>query len=90
MITTLIIVAIIALVLRLFRKKASKFTEKMMNTPEAKARWNYQKKKLREKFAVLTDKDLHYTEGKRHEMLRRVQLKLGKTREEFRLIMTAL
>ncbi len=54
----------------------------MMNTTEAKGNWNIQKAKLKQKYADLTDDDLMYDEGKKDEMLGRLQVKLGKTKEE--------
>ena len=53
-----------------------------MNTTEAKGNWNIQKAKLKQKFADLTDNDLMYEEGQRDEMLGKLQVKLGKTKEE--------
>ena len=55
------------------------------NTPgntELKGNWNEQKGKLRKEFPVLTDKDVVYEMGKKYEMLERIQVKLGKTKEE--------
>ncbi len=53
-----------------------------MNKTEVKGNWNEQKGKLKQKFAVLTDNDLMYEEGKKDEMFGKLQIKLGKTREE--------
>lgn len=53
-----------------------------MNTTEIKGNWNEQKGRLKQKFAVLTDNDLMFEEGKKEEMLGRLQHKLGKSREE--------
>jgi uncharacterized protein YjbJ (UPF0337 family) len=53
-----------------------------MNTREAKGKWNIQKAKLKQKYADLTDDDLMYDEGKKDEMLGKLQVKLGKTKEE--------
>ena len=53
-----------------------------MNTTEFKGNWNEQKGKLKQKFAELTDNDLMFEEGKKDEMLGRLQIKLGKTKEE--------
>ena len=39
-----------------------------MNTTELKGNWNEQKGKLKKKFAVLTDNDLMFAEGKMEEM----------------------
>ena len=61
-----------------------------MNTTEIKGSWNEQKGKLKVKFASLTDNDLLFTEGKRDEMLGRIQVKLGKTKEELHKIIAAL
>ena len=61
-----------------------------MNTTEAKGNWNEQKGKLKQKFAALTDNDLLFLEGKKDEMLGRLQIKLGKTKEELHKILTDL
>jgi len=61
-----------------------------MNTTEVKGTWNEQKGKLKQKFAVLTDNDLMFKEGKKEEMLGKLQAKLGKTKEELRKIISAL
>jgi uncharacterized protein YjbJ (UPF0337 family) len=58
-----------------------------MNTTEAKGNWNEQKGKLKQKFAVLTDNDLMYEQGKKDEMLGKLQIKLGKTKEELQEIL---
>lgn len=55
-----------------------------------KGNWNAQKEKLKEKFAILTDNDLVFTEGKRAEMLGRLEVKLGKTKEELEKIMESI
>ncbi len=55
-----------------------------MNTTELKGNWNEQKGKLKQKFAELTDNDLMFKEGKKDEMLGKLQIKLGKTKEELR------
>lgn len=61
-----------------------------MNTTTVKGTWNEQKGKLKQKFAELTDNDLMYEQGKKEEMLGKIQIKLGKTKEEFAEIMAAL
>lgn len=61
-----------------------------MNTTEAKGNWNELKGKLKQKFATLTDNDLMFEEGKREEMMGRLQIKLGKTKEELHEIISAL
>ena len=58
-----------------------------MNTTELKGNWEEQKSKLKQKFAALTDNDLLFTEGKKEEMLEKLQKKIGKTKEElFKII----
>ena len=61
-----------------------------MNKTEAKGNWNEQKGKLKQKFAVLTDNDLMFEEGKKEEMLGKLQITLGKTKEELHKIFGAL
>jgi len=61
-----------------------------MNKLEAKGNWNEQKGKLKQKFAVLTDNDLMYEEGKQDEMYGRLQKKLGKSKEELQKIIREL
>ena len=65
------------------------FTDKLkkMNTTELKGNWEEQKGKLKQKFAALTDNDLLFAQGKKEEMLGKLQKKLGKTKEElFKII----
>jgi uncharacterized protein YjbJ (UPF0337 family) len=61
-----------------------------MNTTELEGKWNEQKGKLKQKFAVLTDNDLMFEEGKKDEMFGKLQIKLGKTKEEVQKIFEAL
>jgi uncharacterized protein YjbJ (UPF0337 family) len=61
-----------------------------MNTTEVKGNWNEQKGKLKQQFAALTDNDLMFEEGKKDEMIGRLQIKLGKTKEELHKIITSL
>jgi len=63
---------------------------KMANVTEIKGNWNEQKGKLKQAFAVLTDNDLMYEEGKKDEMFGKLQIKLGKTKEELHAIVNAL
>jgi uncharacterized protein YjbJ (UPF0337 family) len=62
----------------------------MTNKAEVIGNWNEQKGKLKQKFAWLTDDDLLYESGKRDEMLGKLQIKLGKTKEELHKIIEAL
>ena len=61
-----------------------------MNTTEIKGNWNEQKGKLKQKFANLTDNDLMFEEGKKEEMLGKLQVKLGKSKDELNKILTSL
>ncbi len=61
-----------------------------MNTTELKGNWNEQKGKLKQKFAILTDNDLMFEKGKREEMFGKLQIKLGKTKEELHNIISEL
>ncbi len=53
-----------------------------MNNLELNENWEEQKAKLKQKFAKLTDNDLLFIDSKRQEMLSKIQIKLGKTKEE--------
>ena len=61
-----------------------------MNTTEMKGNWNLQKSKLKQKFAILTDNDLMFLDGKKDEMLAKLQIKLGKSKEELHKIIEEL
>jgi len=61
-----------------------------MNTSEIAGNWNERKGRLKQKFGFLTDNDLMFEEGKKEEMLGRLQIKLGKTKEELLRIIAAL
>jgi len=62
----------------------------MKNLTELKGDWNETKGKLKQKFAILTDSDVLLLEGKQDEMLGRLQIKLGKTKEEIQKIISEL
>jgi uncharacterized protein YjbJ (UPF0337 family) len=62
----------------------------MANVTEMKGNWNEQKGKLKQKFAILTDNDLMFADGKKDEMLGKLQITLGKTKEQLREIISAL
>ena len=55
-----------------------------------KGNWNETKGKLKQKFAMLTDNDLMLAEGKQEELFGRLQIKLGKTKEEIQKIISGL
>jgi uncharacterized protein YjbJ (UPF0337 family) len=61
-----------------------------MNSTELQGNWKETKGKLKQRFALLTENDLLFSEGKKEEMLRKLQIKLGKTKEELAAIIAAL
>jgi len=62
----------------------------MTSIIELKGNWNEQKGKLKQKFATLTDNDLLFADGMKDEMLGKLQVKLGKTKEEMHKIIESL
>lgn len=61
-----------------------------MNKIEVAGTWIKTKGKLKQKFAALTNNDLLLLEGKKEEVLGRLQIRLGKTKEELQRIIAAL
>ncbi|KAF0238689.1 MAG: csbd family [Prolixibacteraceae bacterium] len=61
-----------------------------MNKNKAEGYWNEQKEKLKQKFATLTENDLIFAEGKKEEMLGKLQTKFSKTKEELNKIITGV
>jgi uncharacterized protein YjbJ (UPF0337 family) len=53
-----------------------------MNKLRIKGNWNQFKGKLKQKYGNLTDDDLTYIEGKEDELLGRLQVKTGRSRDE--------
>jgi uncharacterized protein YjbJ (UPF0337 family) len=52
-----------------------------MNTLEIKGNWNIIKGTVKQKWAMLTDDDLQYVEGRQDELVGRIQKRTGETRE---------
>lgn len=52
--------------------------------------WREQKVLLKRMFSILSDEDFNFDEGKREDMLKRLQNKLGKTRNEIEQIFAEL
>lgn len=65
-------------------------TEKMKNAIDFKGNWNEIKGKLKQQFAQLTDNDLLLAEGRKEELIGKLQIKLGKTKEEINKIIANL
>jgi uncharacterized protein YjbJ (UPF0337 family) len=61
-----------------------------MYTVALKGDWEIQKSKLKEKFTTLTDADLAFTRGKKDEMLERLQVRFGMSKQELRDLIEAL
>ena len=61
-----------------------------MNLAELKGNWNETKGILKQKYATLTDNDMLLVEGKQDELLGRLQIKLGVTKEEIHKIISQL
>jgi uncharacterized protein YjbJ (UPF0337 family) len=61
-----------------------------MATTAVKDNWAEQKVKLKKKFTTLTDSDLSFAEGKKEEMMGKLQKKLGKSKDELHKIMESL
>ncbi len=55
---------------------------KKMNTSGVNGNWNERKSKLKMKFGILTENDLMFEDGRKEEMLRKLQKKLGISMEE--------
>lgn len=53
-----------------------------MNDQEIRDKWPAIKNKIRQQYPVLTEADLVYEIGKEGELLKRLQQKLGKNKEE--------
>jgi uncharacterized protein YjbJ (UPF0337 family) len=61
-----------------------------MNSTEMKGNWNEVKGKLKKKFAILTDNDLMYEDGKEDELYGKLQKKLGKSKSELQKLIEEL
>lgn len=57
---------------------------------EFNGNWNELKGRLKQQFAELTGDDLLYAEGEKEKMIGKLQLKLGKTREELQSIIDSV
>jgi uncharacterized protein YjbJ (UPF0337 family) len=57
-----------------------------MNMLSIKGNWKEVSGKLKQKYSQLTDDDLLFTEGKQEELMGKLQKKLGKTKEELRML----
>ncbi len=62
----------------------------MKTSTKIEGSWKEIKGKLKKKFAMLTDSDLLMIEGKKDELLGRLQKKLGKSKEEINKLISEL
>lgn len=57
---------------------------------ESRKNWIETKEKLKKKFAKITDNDLLFEEGKQEDIVQKLQVKLGKSKEDILKIITNL
>lgn len=62
----------------------------MMNHKELPGSWNERKARLKQKFAAITNNDQMLEDGRKDEIFAKLQLKLGKTKEELNEIIDGL
>ncbi len=58
--------------------------------PTGTGYWNEKKVKLKQKYQFITDDDLHFHEGKEQEMMEMLGYKLGKSKDEMRVLISEL
>jgi uncharacterized protein YjbJ (UPF0337 family) len=61
-----------------------------MTPKEEKLAWIQEKRKIRQRYVFLTEKDMAFEVGKKDVMLGKLQKRLGKTKEELQEIIAAL
>ena len=61
-----------------------------MDRSELRGNWEDQKRRLKATFATLTDNDFMFAKGHQEEMIGKLQMKLGKTKEELQKILAAI
>ncbi len=52
--------------------------------------WDKKKEKLKQRFPIITDQDLCYSEGREKEMIELLGYKLGKSKQELLYIIVAI
>ena len=62
----------------------------MTMNSQLKGNWNDQKTKLRNKYPALTDNDVFFEISGKNDMLAKLQVKMGKTKEQLQQIIEAL
>lgn len=61
-----------------------------MNPKEEKLAWILKKRKLRQRYVFLMEKDLKYDEGQKEAMITMLQKRLGKTKIQMQEILEGL
>jgi uncharacterized protein YjbJ (UPF0337 family) len=61
-----------------------------MDNTDLNSNWEEQKGKLKKKIIALTDNELLFEDSKKEEIIERLQLQLGKTKEELNQIIGGL
>jgi uncharacterized protein YjbJ (UPF0337 family) len=64
--------------------------ETMSTETELSGTWDETKGKLKQKFALLTDGNTLIAEGRQDELLGRLQIKLGKSKEEIQKLIAEI
>jgi len=64
--------------------------EIMKNIAEELSNWNETKGKLKQKFTSLTDHDVLFVDGNQDKFIGRLQIKLGKSKEEIHKLISEL
>jgi uncharacterized protein YjbJ (UPF0337 family) len=62
----------------------------MNSLTELKGNWEETKDRLKKDFALINDNDLLFTDGRQDELIDRLHVKLGKTREEVLILLSGL
>jgi len=62
----------------------------MKNSHELRKNWHDTKEKLKKKFAKITDNDLLFVDGQHDDVVKKLQLKLGKSKDEILKIISTL
>lgn len=72
------------------KKRINKIIPIKMKSTDLFGDWEEQKCRLKQKFAVLTHTDLLFEKDRKEEMIEKLRLHLGKTKEEMSKIIEAL
>jgi len=65
-------------------------TETTHTSHPGQENWTEQKAILKAKFSILSGNGLNYSDGNKDELLNKIQIKLGKTKEELLKIISSI